>query len=45
LTRKNYVAREDNSKLSITAEGVDYLETQYLTHGPRKRLEPHPQTV
>jgi curved DNA-binding protein CbpA len=45
LTRKNYIAREDNSRLSITAEGVDYLEAQYLAHGPRKRLEPHPQTV
>jgi curved DNA-binding protein CbpA len=41
LTKKNFVAREDNSKLSITADGVDYLEAQYLTQGSRKRLEAH----
>lgn len=42
LTRKNFVMREDNSKLSITAEGVDYLEQQFAVHGPRKRLVAHP---
>jgi curved DNA-binding protein CbpA len=41
LTKKNLISREDNSKLSITAEGVDYLEAQYQTLGPRKRLAPH----
>src|SRR3954470_11657710 len=39
LTRKNLIAREDNSKLSITADGVDYLEAQYQVNGTRKRLE------
>jgi curved DNA-binding protein CbpA len=39
LTKKNYVSREDNSKLSITADGVDYFEAQYLVNGTRKRLE------
>ena len=33
--------REDNSKLSITADGVDYLEMHYATNGARKRLEAH----
>ncbi len=41
LTKKNLVAREDNSTLAITADGVDYLESQYLVHGSRKRLEAH----
>ena len=41
LTRKSFISREDNSKLSITAEGIDYLEAQVLTNGPRKRLEAH----
>lgn len=41
LTKKNFVAREDNSKLSITVDGVDYLETNYLNHGLRKRLDAH----
>jgi curved DNA-binding protein CbpA len=41
LTKKNFVAREDNSRLSITADGVDYLESQFLLNGPRKRLEAH----
>jgi curved DNA-binding protein CbpA len=40
LTRKSFVAREDNSKLAITADGVDYLESQFLSNGGiRKRLE------
>jgi len=39
LTRKALIAREDNSKLSITADGVDYLEAQYQVNGTRKRLE------
>jgi curved DNA-binding protein CbpA len=41
LIRKSFVSREDNSRLAITVEGVDYLEGQYLTNGARKRLEPH----
>jgi len=42
LSRKNLIAREDNSKLSITAEGVDYLEGQFLSNSMRKRIEAHP---
>lgn len=45
LSRKSLISREDGSKLAITAEGVDYLEQQYLTHGPRKRLEAHQQSA
>jgi curved DNA-binding protein CbpA len=45
LTRKNFVAREDNSRLAITVEGVDYLEAQYLSQGPRKRLEAHTKPI
>jgi hypothetical protein len=41
LSRKSFVSREDNSKLSITAEGVDYLEAQYQNNGTRKRLDAH----
>lgn len=41
LTKKGFVAREDNSKMSITVDGVDYLETHYLKHGLMKRLEAH----
>lgn len=41
LTKKNFVAREDNSKLSITVDGVDYLEAHYIKHGTRKRLDAH----
>lgn len=41
LTRKNLVSREDGSKLSITVDGVDYLESHYLSVGSRKRLESH----
>ena len=42
LSRKSFIAREDNSKLSITAEGVDYLEAQFLNNATRKRIEAHP---
>jgi curved DNA-binding protein CbpA len=39
LVKKGFVQREDNSMLSISAEGVDYLEAQYKTNGPRRRIE------
>ena len=39
LVKKGYVAREDNSMLAISADGVDYLEEQYKANGPRKRIE------
>jgi len=45
LTKKNFVLREDNSKLSITVDGVDYLEEHYLNHGLRKRLQAHSEAA
>ena len=39
LVKKGLVQREDNSMLSITAEGVDYLEAQYKANGLRRRIE------
>ena len=45
LAKKNFIAREDNSKLSITVDGVDYLESQAITNGQRRRLEAHAKTA
>ncbi len=39
LVKKQLVSREDNSKLTITAEGVDYLEAQFTVNSQRKRLQ------
>lgn len=39
LTRKNLMGREDNSRLSITAEGVDFLESHYSAIGHHKRIK------
>ena len=41
LAKKNFIAREDNSKLSITVDGVDHLESQVLGNATRRRLEAH----
>ena len=41
LAKKNLVSREDNSKLAITAEGIDVVEAHYLDNGPRRRLDSH----
>ena len=38
LTQKKYVARSDNSSLTITADGVDYLEKNYRDSSPHHRL-------
>ena len=37
LTQKNFVQRGDSSQLTITADGVDYLE-QHLGNSTRRRL-------
>jgi curved DNA-binding protein CbpA len=37
LGQKKYVTRDDNSRLVITAEGVEYLESNYRSNG-RKRI-------
>jgi curved DNA-binding protein CbpA len=36
LGQKKYVTRDDNSRLVITAEGVEYLEANYRTNGLRR---------
>lgn len=38
LNQKKWVTRNDNSALVITAEGVDFLESNYQEHLQRKRL-------
>jgi curved DNA-binding protein len=40
LTKRQLVARGDNSKLGITADGVDYLEQNYQAN-TRRRLGSH----
>lgn len=38
LGQKKFVTRDDNSRLVITAEGVEYLEANYRSNG-RRRLQ------
>jgi curved DNA-binding protein CbpA len=38
LVQKRYVQRMENSRMAITVEGVDYLETHYQESGFRRRL-------
>jgi curved DNA-binding protein CbpA len=38
LLQKKYVARDDQSRLVITADGVDHLEENYRVNGNRRRL-------
>lgn len=38
LTQKQLIQRTENSRLAITAEGVDYLETEYRENGHQRRL-------
>jgi hypothetical protein len=40
LTKRGLIARGDNSKFGITADGVDYLEQNYQANS-RRRLAPH----
>lgn len=40
VTQKGWVSRGDNSRLLITAEGVDHLENNYQANLQRKRLTP-----
>jgi curved DNA-binding protein CbpA len=39
LVQKGFVLRGDNSRLLITADGVDYLEENYRSDAPRRRLQ------
>jgi curved DNA-binding protein len=38
LGQKRYIQRADGSKMTITAEGIDYLEQHYQAHLKRLRL-------
>ena len=38
LAQKDFVARNDQSTLTITSEGVDYLESNYVENLRRRRL-------
>jgi curved DNA-binding protein CbpA len=38
LQQKNFVQRTENSRLAITAQGVDHLETEYRELGHQRRL-------
>ena len=38
LTQKNLIQRSDNSRLAITAEGIDHLEQHFDTYVQRRRL-------
>jgi curved DNA-binding protein len=38
LQQKQLVQRTENSRLAITAAGVDYLETEYRENGHQRRL-------
>ena len=39
LVQKDFVKREDNSRLTITAEGVDHLEKNYKENAQRRLTE------
>jgi curved DNA-binding protein CbpA len=41
LNQKKYVTRDDNSRLQITADGVEYLEKNYTANVQRRRLTAH----
>lgn len=38
LTQKRFVTRDDQSKMSLTVDGVEYLEESYQSRVQRKRL-------
>ena len=39
LVQKQFVRRDDNSRLQLTVEGAEYLEQSYKTKVQRKRLQ------
>ena len=43
LTAKKYVTRDDNSRLLITADGVEYLEQNYRANAQRRLHAPGEQ--
>lgn len=40
LGKKNYLSRDD-SRLSITADGIDFVEAHYVSAGSRRRIDSH----
>jgi len=45
LSQKKYIDRSDGSRLSITADGVDYLEANAPQRRRVPRLEAAPERV
>jgi hypothetical protein len=45
LTQKKYAVRSDNSALTITAEGAEYLESNYKDILQRRRLTARPDSA
>jgi curved DNA-binding protein CbpA len=43
LLQKKCLTRSDNSSLTITADGVEYLERNYQESQQRRRLNPRPE--
>jgi hypothetical protein len=39
LAQRKFITRDDQSRLMITADGVDYLEANYKGSLTRRRLE------
>jgi curved DNA-binding protein CbpA len=44
LAEKGFIKRGDNSRLLITAEGVDYLEENFTLNLQRRRLRAHSES-
>lgn len=40
LSKKNFLSRDD-SKLAITAEGIDFVEAHYVAASSRRRIDSH----
>ena len=45
LQQKKFVTRDDNSRLLITSDGVEYLEQNYRANVQRRRLQAAPEGV
>jgi len=41
LAKKGFLSRDDNSKLSITADGIDFVEAHYVAASSRRRIDSH----
>jgi curved DNA-binding protein CbpA len=45
LQQKKFVTKDDNSRLLITADGVEHLEHNYSANVQRRRLQAAPESV